>query len=278
MPGLINQIPTDADFVIHLGDIKSSGSPCNNATFQEAAEFMAASKVPAFFVVGDNEWNDCDNPDAALALWRSMFVRFDRKYWDHDLGVTTMPGRPESFTFINRGTLFIGLNLVGSPVVDWTEWNNRTTTQWHWVQGLIESRRSGDWPIGAIVIFYHANLDGKHRRFVDPFIDYVQNVLQNSISIMLIGGDNHSWLYEPNYKNQPSLLRVRKTGGTTEPALRIVVDPAASRLENDFGTKASPGTTFQLTRFPSNSAVLNFGRGETEQGGIASEDLDDDYL
>lgn len=242
---------------------------------------MAASAVPSFFVVGDNEWNDCDNPDAALALWRSMFVRFDRKHWDHDLDVTTMPGRPESFTFINRGTLFIGLNLVGSPVVNWTEWNNRTTTQWYWTQSLIESRRGGDNPIGAIVIFYHANLDGKHRRFVDPFINYVQNVLQNSIPIMLIGGDNHSWLYEPNYKNQPSILRVRKTGGTTESPLRIVVDPAAaSRSQNDYGTKASPTSTFQLTRFPTDTGVMNFGRGESQssKGGIASEDLDDDYL
>jgi hypothetical protein len=265
-------------FSLYIGDIKSSGTPCNNATFQEAAGFMAASAVPTFFVVGDNEWNDCDDPDAALALWRSMFVRFDRKYWDHDLQVTTMPGRPESFSFMNRGTLFIGLNLVGSPVIDWTEWNDRTTTQWEWTRSLIEGQ-GGDEPIGAIVIFFHANLDGKHRRFVDPLISYVQNDLQNSIPIMLIGGDNHAWLYEPNYKGQPSILRVRKTGGTTEPPLRIVVtSSAASEFEKDYGTtgKALTATAFHLTRFPP-SDFLALNRAE-DTDGIASEDLDDDYV
>lgn len=191
------------------------------------------------------------------------------------MGVTTMPDRPESFTFINRGTLFIGLNLVGSPVVNWTEWNNRTRTQLDWTIDLIEQRRSGDMAIGAIVIFAHANLDGKHRLFVDPLVAYVKDVLQNSIPIMYIGGDNHSWLYEPDYKSQSSFLRVRKTGGTKEPALRIVVNPSAGRFGNDFGTKASTTDAFQLTRFPTNTTIARSGRDEAD-GGIASEDLDDD--
>lgn len=278
MPGLISAIPDDAAFVIHLGDIKSSAAPCDNATFSIAEGFLRKSKVPAFFVVGDNEFNDCPRKNGpredqmnALKLWRSMFVRFDRKYWNHDLDVTTMPDRPESFTFINHGTLFIGLNLVGSPVVDWTEWNNRTRTQLDWTIDLIEERRTGDMAIGAIVIFFHANLDGKHRLFVDPLISYVQDVLNNTIPIMLIGGDNHAWLYEPNYKSQSSILRVRKTGGTNEPPLRIVVNPSASRVDNDYGIKASATSAFQLTRFPTTS-VARF----SDEGGVASEDLDDD--
>ena len=127
-------------------------------------------------------------------------------------------------------------------------------------------------------MFFHANLDGKHRRFVDPLISYVQNVLQNSIPIMLIGGDNHAWLYEPNYKGQSSILRVRKTGGTTEPPLRIVVTPSAAseQFQSDFGAKASTATAFQLTRFPP-SDLLALNRAE-DRDGIASQDLDDDYL
>jgi hypothetical protein len=96
---------------------------------------------------------------------------------------------------------------------------------------------------------------------------------------MLIGGDNHAWLYEPNYKDQPSILRVRKTGGTTEPPLRIVVtSSAASEFEKDYGTtgKALTATAFHLTRFPP-SDFLALNRAE-DTDGIASEDLDDDYV
>jgi hypothetical protein len=269
MPGLIASIPEDAAFVVHLGDIKSSAAPCDNSTYQEVVGFLSASAIPCFIVVGDNEWNDCANPNQALGLWRDTFVRFDRKYWDHDLGVTTMEGRPESFTFINRGTLFIGLNLVGSPVLDWSEWNNRMTTQLDWTLSLIDEHRSGDMAIGAIVIFGHANLDGKHSLFVDPLVAYVQNVLQNTIPIMYLGGDNHSWLYEPSYKGQSSFLRVRKTGGTNEPPLRITVNPY-NRFGNDFGVMATATSAFQLTRFPGDIVSSN----RADSNGISNEDSD----
>lgn len=280
MPALIASIPDDAAFVIHLGDIKSSATPCDYTNFAIADGFLSQSKVPAFFVIGDNEWNDCQYPDAAFALWKTIYVRFDRKYWKHDLQVKQMPGRPESFTFVNRGTLFIGLNLVGSPVVDWTEWNNRTRTQLDWTLELIEQGRSGDMAIGAIVIFAHANLDGKHRLFVDPLVAYVRDVLQDRIPIMYIGGDNHSWLYEPGYKGLSSFLRARKTGGTNEPPLRIVVNPAAGLLESDYGVKASTERAFQLTRFPTSDIATFNGRSDFNGtvGGLASEDLDDDVF
>ena len=49
----IATIPADADFVIHVGDIRSAtdGSPCTLAEYQDIANILKESPVPVFIVV-----------------------------------------------------------------------------------------------------------------------------------------------------------------------------------------------------------------------------------
>jgi len=52
-------IPEDAEFVIHIGDIRSAddGFVCKRSEYEEVASTLSLSRAPVFLVVGDNEWN-----------------------------------------------------------------------------------------------------------------------------------------------------------------------------------------------------------------------------
>jgi hypothetical protein len=244
MPGLVAAIPEDAAFAVHLGDIKHGDASCNQGAIDTFVGFVKKSAVPMFVVVGDNEYNDCSSPRKALELWRNGLVRFDQIHWNHSLPVRTMDNRPESFYFTNKGTLFIGLNIVGTPAFSNTEWRDRLETQLDWTIQLIEGHRTGDDEVGAVVIFAHASPNGEHDPFFDPFRNYIRNILQNSMPILYLCGDVHSYLHDPNYENQPSWLRVRSEGGSRDPPLKVVVRPPMVTGRYDQITDV-----FDVTRF-----------------------------
>lgn len=244
MPGLVAAIPEDGAFAVHLGDIKHAQESCNQGAITTFVNFVKKSAVPMFVVVGDNEYNDCSDPEDALELWRDGLVRFDTKHWNHSLPVRTMDNRPESFYFVNKGTLFIGLNLVGTPSFSDDEWDERLDTQVEWTIQLIEEHRTGDNEVGAVVILGHASPNGEHDPFFIPLRDYIRKILQNSMPILYLCGDVHSFYYDPNYENQPSWLRVRLEGGSKDPPLKVVVNPPKITGEYD-----EISDVFGVTRF-----------------------------
>jgi len=50
-------------FTAHNGDLKQgSGSPCDDALYNQSLGFFNALEAPAIFTPGDNDWTDCDRP------------------------------------------------------------------------------------------------------------------------------------------------------------------------------------------------------------------------
>jgi hypothetical protein len=45
-------------FVVHVGDIKSGGSPCTDEVFLRERKRFENSDYPLIYVPGDNEWTD----------------------------------------------------------------------------------------------------------------------------------------------------------------------------------------------------------------------------
>jgi hypothetical protein len=64
VPNLIQDMNRqDLAFSAHDGDLKAgSGSPCNDALYVQARNFLNALDAPAAFTPGDNDWTDCDRP------------------------------------------------------------------------------------------------------------------------------------------------------------------------------------------------------------------------
>lgn len=227
-------VPNDAEFVVFVGDLRASGPTCVRSDYERASNILKLSRAPVFALIGDNDWTDCPNRDEGLSLWNEYFLNFDT-HWNHKFNVQRQTGRPENFSFQNKGSLFIGLNIVGglprSAYVD--EWNARLTDEVNWSMDLIRSYKSSTTGTGRIVIFGHANPNSSHDPFFIPLAAFIQNELQNKIPIMYINGDQHMWVYTTNFYNQVSFQRITVTGLGVDPLLKVNVVADGQFLPTD---------------------------------------------
>jgi hypothetical protein len=252
--GQMVTIPEDAEFVVHVGDIRMGNEnvPCVQSEYQSASDIIQISRAPVFMLLGDNEWNDCPNPDDGLQLWRDVFGNYDTRYWNHTINVTRPENLTESFSFIHKYNLFVGLNMVGGRVLDVDQWRLHFETEANRTIQLIRSydqlmqtsfplRNNANGTVtGRVVIFGHAFPKTIHNYYFEPLNAYMAGELQNRIPIIYINGDNHEWLYEPNFFGQPNFLRIMITGTAAEAPTRISITAT--------GQYASPEESFVYER------------------------------
>ncbi|GKY98383.1 hypothetical protein MPSEU_000795900 [Mayamaea pseudoterrestris] len=222
-------VPDDVEFVINVGDIRNAGRDltCVQSDYTDAEALFNLSRAPVFMLLGDNDWNDCPNPDEGLTYWRNQFVGFENKYWSAPFTISRLENHPETFTFLWKNTLFVGLQLVGGDILDESEWNDRLASQANWTMDLITLYRStldstGD--TGRVVLFGHCNPNSKHKPYFEPLEDFIESELNNSLPMLYVNGDSHRWEYNTSFQDQPSFLRIMVTGGSSEPPLKIVID------------------------------------------------------
>jgi hypothetical protein len=220
-------VPSDAEFLIHLGDLRRAGAniPCIRSDYTTVADSFKLSRAPVLVILGDNESADCPNQTSAkgLRLWKSQFLGFESKYWKPNFAIQRQPGRRENFSYTNKGTLFIALNIIGGEVKNATEWSTRLTDEVNWTVGLIRTYKSSSADVGRVVIFGHANPNSRHDAFFVPLKAFIKDELQNQIPILYLHGDGHKWAYEPNYLGLPSFLRIMVTAGGVDPLLNVTV-------------------------------------------------------
>lgn len=127
----MREVPDDAEFVIHVGDLRNASSDrkCVIEEYEEVSALMQLSRAPVFVLIGDNDWTDCPNRDEGLVMWRDHFVDFESRHWNHSFTIQRQEGYPENFAFTHKGSLFIGLNIVGGEIHDANEWGQRLTKE-----------------------------------------------------------------------------------------------------------------------------------------------------
>jgi hypothetical protein len=244
------ELPVDAEFLIHVGDLRDSGTSllCVRNDYQQAASILRRSHAPVFVLIGDNDWIDCPNKEQGLQHWKEEFIRFESRYWNHTFEIVRQKDRPENFAFIQKGTLFVGLNIVGGPVHDRAEWKTRLSEQAEWTVGLIRNFTEESMGTERVVIFGHANPNRNHQRFFTPLETFIQTELQNRVPILYLNGDRHMWSYDENFLGQPSFLRIMLTGRTYDPPLKVMVHAT--------GEVDSTENAFRIDRrLPENSTV-----------------------
>lgn len=226
LPKQISGLPDDAEFVVHVGDIKTGSTPCNEGVYVKVAGMLAKSKVPVFIIPGDNEWNDCANPTEAWKFWDQYFMRFDRR-WQHSFRIFRQLEREENFSFVKGNVLFIGLNLVGGRIHDPVEWKQRHADNLNWVRSNL--RRFGN-EVSSLVIFGHAKPVKIHNDFFEPFIE---DAITFKKPILYIHGDGHSWIYDRPFAAK-NLLRIQVDQGGIAPPLKVTVtDDATAPFQFD---------------------------------------------
>jgi len=220
---------SSAQFVFHVGDIKSGDSPCDEDNYGLVAGYLKKFRVTVFIVPGDNEWNDCENPSQAWDYWNKYFLAFDQN-WKVPFKVLRQQNYPVNTSFVKNNILFIALNLVGGRIHDQTEWDQMQQNAIDWIEQQFDQKE-----ISASVILFQANPDEKHKLFMDQFLPLVENFEK---PVLFIHGDGHLWLYDEPWILS-NLIRVQVDKGG-------IADPLEVTITNDLSVN------FKFNRNPFN--------------------------
>jgi len=229
--GLIAMIQThnqkaQSEFVVHVGDIKAGADPCDEAVFEDVSDILKEFSTPTFMLLGDNEYNDCSDPIAALQLWNQYFLNFHQN-WTVDQTISYQENRSENFAWVQDKVMFLGLNLVGSNVHDEDEWDTRLTDNGNFLRDFVTTHRDSS---EALVIFGHANMFDLGPDKFQTFTNVMKSVAEGfEKPVLYMQGDGHFWFLNKPYPEQQNITRVQIEGGAT--AVQVTVNP---NLEQPF--------------------------------------------
>jgi hypothetical protein len=215
LPKQIADLPKESAFVVHLGDIKTGKVPCFEVIYESVAGILAKSKIPLFIIPGDNEWNDCANPDEGWVLWLKHFNRFDEK-WKPVFVVNRQKTHDENFAFVHAEVLFIGINLVGGRVHDEAEWKRRHAEDLEWTRQNLDEHGSA---VRATVIFGHALPTKVHDDYFDGLCDAATRFGK---PMLYLHGDGHKWIHDHPFKAK-NILRIQVDQGGIAPPIKVTV-------------------------------------------------------
>jgi len=203
-----------AEFMVHVGDIKSGSEPCTEERYRLTAEWLQAMDVPVFIVPGDNEWVNCVDDDQAWSYWTQHLLGLEQRFCGVP-PVETQTVRTENFAFVKNGVLFIGINLVSGA--DDESMNDAAD----WVQEQLGAK-SGK--VRAAVVFSQAGPNSARDLFFNRF---VADVTRFRAPVLHVHGDGHSWVHEVATL-APNLTRVQIDRTVSAPA-HFMVTPSAAQ-------------------------------------------------
>ncbi len=248
-------------FSVHVGDIKSGGSPCSDENFKKVFDQFATFEQPLAYTIGDNEWTDCHreragkfDPRERLAKLRELFFAKPSQ----TLGKTTLPVESqglttskftkylENYRFTKHGIMFVSVHVVGSnngfeaadPAAA-TEYFERNAANIAWLDdSFAKSLESG---AKGVVLLFHADPFDIKQGFAGEmprasgFVDFVKAVERGAKAfgkpILAIHGDNHvleiKAFAATNGKPIPNVLKLQVFGDNLSHAVRVIVDPAS---------------------------------------------------
>ena len=175
-------------FVVHLGDIGSSVTACDDAWLEARKRQLARIRHKVVVIPGDNEWTDCSDPAARLAAWRRLFC-------DVPLEVERQPGEfCEHLRWTAAGFLFVTLNVTGSNnnAKNAAEHRHRMAAVDSW---LAESATLAKEERLGLVVLVQANPFIVLPR--DGFVEFRERLLglarEMPGQLVLVHGDSHTY-------------------------------------------------------------------------------------
>jgi len=156
----LDRIGDRAEFLVHLGNVDESVT-CSNAAYDAAARELKQSSVVTFVVPGEDDINNCPDPESAERNWLRSFHFFHRNF-DHSMDVMSENVQNENFAFVEGGVLFLGMHVVGGDETGDEEQITEYDQKW-----LIGMTNSLGKDVRAIVVL--ANADPNYSLYDDFF-------------------------------------------------------------------------------------------------------------
>ena len=259
-PTLVESINSQGsvDLVLHLGDIKTGGSPCDVRYYRHVRMLLDSFAFPVLYTPGDNEWTDCHRPAAGGHVPTERLARLRRVFFARpgmSLGGEPEPvrtqargrgrrGVPENVLWSDRDVVVSMLHVVGSDNgrEPWFE-GNETARQTATRQAEVTARVAADlaWidetfreatrsDAAAVVLAMQADMfagarAGGYARIVARL---TRRARAFDGAVLLLNGDTHQYLVDRPVA-APNVTRIVVQGETTAEWLRVEVDPQAAR-------------------------------------------------
>lgn len=210
-PNLIADINrSNVAFVIHDGDLQSSGTPCTDALLLKRRALYQTFRPPFVFLAGDNEWTDChrtgSDPLVRLTKVRELFFSTEESLGQTKLPLERQSRSPQYSTYrenvrwVYGSVLFVGLHIVGSnnnlgrtPEMD-REFQARNKANLQWLQSSFTLAREKRF--NGVMVMIQANpgfeLPRDKRTGFNDFLALLQNeAIQFRKPVALVHGDSH---------------------------------------------------------------------------------------
>jgi hypothetical protein len=194
------------DFIVHVGDFKSSSSDCSDALFEARRRQFDGSAHPFVFTPGDNEWTDCarllagrHDPLERLAKLRALFAPAGVTLGRRTLKVERQGAYPENARWSAGPAMFATFNMPGPDnnaraMPD--EARARNNANLAWLRELFAAARAQN--ACCVGLFTQANVFGgfpgpaSPREAFLPFIAALaREVAEFPGEVLFASGDTH---------------------------------------------------------------------------------------
>ncbi|MFC3149099.1 hypothetical protein [Piscinibacterium candidicorallinum] len=233
-------------FSIHLGDIKTGTTPCDDETFLRVRGYFDRFTQPLFYTPGDNEWTDCYRasagvyvPTERLAKLRELFfatgtTRGTPRRVDSQGALAAGTARArfvENQRWVEQGVLFMSLHVVGSGngIADAAEYSERNAANLAWLAEGFAAARSSNAPAVVIAMQAYLSFQPGARGMADTIDAIAREAAAFGKPVLVLQGDGHRLLIDrPWLDRHPAKLanitRVMVPGDQQVAAVEVTVD------------------------------------------------------
>ena len=212
---------SSAEFVVHIGDIKSGTSSCTEAVCRDMAGWLRVLAVPAYILPGDNETTDCSNASQAWTYWTRYFTDFEAGSCGAPV-TAHQSARHENWAFTAKGVLCIGIDMPSPPAsVNQSVWNAMLKQDTDWVAQQLAAHGS---EVRAAVVFSQDGPgDSRQNGFFTPFRAAAATFGK---PVLLLHGDDHVWKNDHPFAERNIERICVNNGGDEDPVqVTVTMDP-----------------------------------------------------
>lgn len=226
-------------FIVHLGDIQDGkSSSCPESMHRRVSQIFESSPVPAFFVIGDNGWLDCENPEESYELWNNHLFfyeeRTDLKWPPLGADVIHHSNYSEFWSFELDKVLFIGQGLPaprhGNVDVESDEWQDYMTANAEWTAYNLEK---GANQALAVVIFGHSLSSTSDGGPTKAYFEQLKGIAMSNSNLPFLFIEDYHWWEDAVFDDVPNLRRIALDDTITPTSITVDLN-AAGGVQNIF--------------------------------------------
>ena len=222
MPKHIEGLSTDAEFLFHLGDLQNATKDkCEEWAYEEATSIIKKSPLPTFVLPGDNDINDCDDHEHGEKMWTKYYHKIDER-WEHSFNLTRWGALDESFSFLHKGVLYFGLNIVGGSPYSKSEAKNRYKKHLEYIHWIIDE--SDDDAFHVMVLLAHAEPKDRHEDFFEGSDGFAAIVEELGKPTLHLHGDWHEYYEVEGDFGVDNYMRISLDGESLAPPIKVEID------------------------------------------------------